>query len=97
MGKDIGAVVVALFVAILVLAGVLSGASARRAMSARCVGWCEAHGYEQSLYLPIPGAGWSTEECWCAERVGPGAALVGEPAMPAPLDLPAEEPALVTP
>lgn len=94
MGKDLGAVLIGLFVVSMIFAVVVADASDRRAKRARCVGWCEAHGYEQSLYLATPPAGWSTEECWCAERVGPGAALVGEPRIPDPIELPAE---VVTP
>lgn len=70
--------------------------------AARCTGWCDAHGYEHSMYVESGGGVlYSQDECWCALRVPPGAAVVGVPfeAPPEPPEpLPAEaEPPRVGP
>lgn len=68
--------------------------------AARCTGWCEAHGYEHSMYVET-GARmlYSQDECWCALRVPPEVAVVGAPnEAPRPEPLPAEaEPPRVGP
>lgn len=64
--------------------------------AARCLGWCEAHGYERAVYLdeiPTNFDVYEQRECWCALRVGPDVATVGAPIeSPSPEPLPAEAP-----
>ena len=58
----------------------------------RCTGWCDAHGYEHSMYVESGGGVvYSQDECWCALRVPPGVAVIGVPfEAPPPEPLPAE-------
>lgn len=53
---------------------------------ARCLGWCEAHGYDRAAYEGPPSEPFQVTECYCAAPVGSDAALAPIPAADAEAD-----------
>ena len=49
-------------------------------LDAMCSGWCAAHAYPESLYLPEAGHAdaFNADACYCAAPVLPGTAILGE-------------------
>ncbi len=73
---------------VFILAGLHGLILSRRSThdEARCLGWCEAHGYDRAFHTGDPSTPFAVADCYCAAPVGSDVAL-------APIETPEPEPA----